>query len=223
MNRLRECIEKFIFEKQEISNEISKIERERNRIAQQRNEEKKNMKYVNADTSKMEAEVSELGRKIAELGNKSQELQRKIDAKSLNIKNEINSEIDGLISEENYKILSIEITKKELEEKITENEAKVKKYELQKNEFYSRFGRMPELSENSKKEIHSHEEECNRAKEKIVGLNKEISNIQESNIVTMDSLDKEQKRAIVNSNIAVKSTSNFISDRFGYHQMCKTK
>ena len=27
----------------------------------------------------------------------------------------------------------------------------------------------------------------------------------------MDSLDKEQKRAIVNSNIAVKSTSNFIS------------
>ena len=41
--------------------------------------------------------------------------------------------------------------------------------------------------------------------------NIEISNIQESNIVTMDSLDKEQKRAIVNSNIAVKSTSNFIS------------
>lgn len=41
--------------------------------------------------------------------------------------------------------------------------------------------------------------------------NIEISNIQESNIITMDSLDKEQKRAIVNSNIAVKSTSNFIS------------
>ncbi len=41
--------------------------------------------------------------------------------------------------------------------------------------------------------------------------NIEISNIQESNIVTMDSLDKEQKRAIVNSNIAVKATSNFIS------------
>ena len=196
MNRLRECIEKFIFEKQEISNEISKIERERNRIAQQRNEEKKNMKYVNADTEKMEAEVSELGRKIAELGDKSQELQRKIDAKSLNIKNEINSEIDGLISEENDKILSIEITKKELEEKITENEAKVKKYELQKNEFYFRFGRMPELSENSKKEIHSHEEECNRAKEKIVELNKEISNIQEkiSELV-------ENKKRFKNNNI----------------------
>lgn len=41
--------------------------------------------------------------------------------------------------------------------------------------------------------------------------NVEISDIKESNIVTMDSLDKEQKRAIVNSNSAVKASSNFIS------------
>lgn len=41
--------------------------------------------------------------------------------------------------------------------------------------------------------------------------NIEISDIKESNIVTMDSLEREQKRAIVNSNCAVKASSNFIA------------
>lgn len=41
--------------------------------------------------------------------------------------------------------------------------------------------------------------------------NIEIENITESNIVTIDPLDKGQKRAIVNSNVSVKSSSNFIS------------
>ena len=39
----------------------------------------------------------------------------------------------------------------------------------------------------------------------------EIQNIQETNIITMDSLDREQKRAIINKNTAVKSSTNFIS------------
>lgn len=41
--------------------------------------------------------------------------------------------------------------------------------------------------------------------------NIEMANIPETNIVTIDSLEKAQKRAIVNSNISVKSSSNFIS------------
>lgn len=41
--------------------------------------------------------------------------------------------------------------------------------------------------------------------------NIEISDIKEFNIVTMDSLEREQKRAIVNSNCAVKASSNFIA------------
>lgn len=41
--------------------------------------------------------------------------------------------------------------------------------------------------------------------------NLEIANIEESKVVTMDSLEKEQKRAIVTSNLAVKSSTNFIS------------
>lgn len=39
----------------------------------------------------------------------------------------------------------------------------------------------------------------------------EIENIEESKVITMDSLDKEQKRAIVSSNIPVKSSTNIIA------------
>ena len=41
--------------------------------------------------------------------------------------------------------------------------------------------------------------------------NVEIQNIPETKVVTMDSLDREQKRAIINKDTAVKSSTNFIS------------
>ncbi len=41
--------------------------------------------------------------------------------------------------------------------------------------------------------------------------NIEIQNITETNIITIDSLDREQKRAIVNKDVSVKSSTNFIS------------
>lgn len=39
----------------------------------------------------------------------------------------------------------------------------------------------------------------------------EIQNIEDTKVVTMDSYDKEQKRAIVSSNLPVKSSTNFIA------------
>lgn len=39
----------------------------------------------------------------------------------------------------------------------------------------------------------------------------EISNIEETKVITMDSLDREQKKAIVTSNVSVKSSTNFIA------------
>ena len=39
----------------------------------------------------------------------------------------------------------------------------------------------------------------------------EISNIEKTKVVTMDSLEKEQKKAIVTSNVSVKSSTNFIA------------
>lgn len=41
--------------------------------------------------------------------------------------------------------------------------------------------------------------------------NIEIENIEDTKVVTMDSLDREQKKAVVTSNIAVKSSTNFIA------------
>ena len=41
--------------------------------------------------------------------------------------------------------------------------------------------------------------------------NIEISNIEESKVITMDSLDREQKQAITKSNLAVKSSTNIIA------------
>lgn len=39
----------------------------------------------------------------------------------------------------------------------------------------------------------------------------EIANIPETKVITIDSLDRQQKRAIVNKNVSVKSSTNFIS------------
>lgn len=39
----------------------------------------------------------------------------------------------------------------------------------------------------------------------------EIQNIEDTKVITMDSLEKEQKRAIVSSDLAVKSSTNFIA------------
>ena len=39
----------------------------------------------------------------------------------------------------------------------------------------------------------------------------EIGNIEETKVITMDSLDKEQKKAIVTSNVSVKSSTKFIA------------
>jgi len=39
----------------------------------------------------------------------------------------------------------------------------------------------------------------------------EIENIEDTKVITFDSLDREQKKAIVNSNTAVKSSTNFIA------------
>ena len=97
MNRIKECIEKFILDKQQLNNEILNIERERNEIAQQRNMKKATMDMNNYDVSR---EVNELGWKIAELGNRSQELQNGINAKYINTKDYINSVIGELILDE---------------------------------------------------------------------------------------------------------------------------
>ena len=68
----------------------------------------------------------------------------------------------------------------------------------------------------SEKEIYAHAIEKNGevylpVSEMADVYDVEIANIEETKVITMDSLDREQKRAIVSSNLAVKSSTNFIS------------
>ena len=147
MNGLREIqdnIIKFICEKDFIQQEIAQIEKQRNELAQKRNELKKS--GIN------NIEVEELGNQIASLGNQSQENQSKLDSISRDVKSQVNLMLDNLVAEGIRKIRKIGEEVTELEDKINKYTERNAKYELQKQEFYLRFGRMPELSENAKKE-----------------------------------------------------------------------
>lgn len=154
MNGLREIqdnIIKFICEKDFIQQEISQIEKQRNELAQKRNELKK------SGTNNIE--VRELGNQIAKLGNQSQENQSKLDSVSRDVKLQVSLMIDNLVAEGIRKIRKIGEEVTELEDKIDKYTERNAKYELQKQEFYLRFGRMPELSEKAIKEKEIQEKE----------------------------------------------------------------
>lgn len=94
LSEIREMIKTFIDEKYQIKKEISKIETKRIELA-----EKRNSKKYSKENMCNDAEVYELGQEISRLGNQSQELQNKLDSKYLQIRNEVNMQIDNLITE----------------------------------------------------------------------------------------------------------------------------
>ena len=68
----------------------------------------------------------------------------------------------------------------------------------------------------SKKEIYAHAINKNGTTYLPISemkdvYNIEIENIEDTKVITMDSLDREEKQAIVTSNLAVKSSTNFIT------------
>ena len=68
----------------------------------------------------------------------------------------------------------------------------------------------------SKKEIYAHAINKNGTTYLPISemkdvYNIEIENIEDTKVITMDSLDREEKQAIVTSNLAVKSSTNFIA------------
>lgn len=184
LEEIQEIIKNFIEEKQQMTGQIIQIENKRMQLANIRNSKKAQAKKINAFTGEVEAEVNALGKEIADLGNQSQELQYKIDSKSIYIKREVTIYFDNQISESIRKIRKIEEIKREIENKVEEQKSKSQKYEIQKNEFFARFGRMPELSENAQKENTIIEQAINEDAEKIKELDikiveeqKELENI----------------------------------------------
>lgn len=166
LEEIREFIRNFVYEKKEIQQQIKNIEEKRIELAQERNNAKK--------TVGNNGVVVELGKQIAELGCKSQELQNKLEYSFKNIKIQAEISIDNLITEEIRKIRKMQEEVFELEEKIKEYSEKNAKYELQKQEFYERFGRIPELSENAQVEIKIQEQHISIIKQDEKRIKNEI-------------------------------------------------
>jgi len=171
LEEIQDCIKSFIDEKVQIQKEIAKIEEKRTQLAQVRNEKKKN------NTENIE--INELGKQISELGNQSQELQNKLDFKVYGVKSQINLIIDNSVAESMRKIRKINDEILELEQKNTNLKERSERYKLQKQEFYLRFGRIPELSENAKKDNEFQEKEAKTRTIKIEKLKKGIEDIKD--------------------------------------------
>lgn len=199
MNRLeeiQEMIKNFIYEKQQMRQEITEIENERNQIAQKRNE----IKSMNGKANKVFAqnaktELVELGNQITKLGNQSQELQNKLNSKYIEVKKQIDIRIDNLISEGIREIRKIEEQKRDIEDKIVSFEGRKAKYAIQRQEFAERFGRVPELSKDAEKDMEIQEQEYLHNKEIIAPLNERIEKKEEE----LSEL-AAYKRAFKNSN-----------------------
>lgn len=169
---IQKIIENFVYEANQIKGQISEIEKERTNLAQERNEKK------NTNKEKYENEISVLGKQISELGIKSQELQNKLDSKFNETKKIVNLTIDNLITEGIRRVRKIDEEQHELEEKISLQRERNAKYEAQKQEFYERFGRMPQLSENAQREDKIQDKQCLSYKMKIEKLEQSIKNME---------------------------------------------
>lgn len=175
---IEKIVNNFLDESKQVKKQISEIENKRTELAQKRNDKKK------ANTNEYMAEINVLGNQISELGNQSQKLQNKLDNKSNEIKKIANLAIENLISEEIRKICKIDEEIQELEERISLQKEREIKYELQKQEFYNRFGRIPELSENAKEEDEIQDKQCQKYRNRLEKVKETFDDI-ELNIVEL--------------------------------------
>lgn len=173
MNRLEEIqgnIKRFINEKEQIQTQITEIEEKRTQLAQQRNEKKK--------LNGRDDEVNKLGEQISDLGNQSQKLQNQIDFNFHETKIKLMLMIDNLVWENVRKIRIINQQIQELEEKISNKRERDARYQLQRQEFFAKFGRMPELSERAQKENELQEKEITKCELEIVQMREQIGQIE---------------------------------------------
>ena len=172
LEEIKKIIKNFVYESKELKTQISEIEKERTQLANERNEKKQ---YNSNDYT---VEISVLGNQISELGNKSQELQNKLNAKFNDVKKIVNLTIDNIITDKIRKIRKMDEEKEDIESKIAIQNGKDIQYEARKQEFFERFGRMPELSKNAQKEEEVQEEQILFDKTKIEEINNCITNIE---------------------------------------------
>lgn len=173
LEEIQKTIENFAEESKQTKQQIAQIEKKRVHLAHERN----GMKKHNA--ASWSVEINVLGNQITELGNQSQELQNKLDAKYNEVKKVVNLMVDNQVAENIRKINKLDEEIQELETNISEQNEIRAKYEAQKQEFYERFGRIPELSENAVEEEKIQEQKCEQAKGKIECAQEIIGGIKE--------------------------------------------
>lgn len=171
---IQKIVKNFVEESKQAKQQIIEIENERNNLAQERNEKKE------ANIQENLAKINELGKQISKLGNQSQELQNKLDKRFFEVKKLVNLMIDNQITEEMRKIRKINEIKEEYIERVSLQEERNARYEMQKQEFFERFGRMPELSENAKQEDTIQDKQCLKYKEKTEEKQIQIEECQEN-------------------------------------------
>ena len=96
VEKIKELVNQFNIEKQQLSKKIAEIEAQRTILAQIRN----NKKAIRDNSFESQEEIKQLGLKISELGNESQKLQDDINAKSINLKQQICEIISQILAEE---------------------------------------------------------------------------------------------------------------------------
>ena len=183
-----EEIKKFKEQCQEQKKQISEIEIKRNQLAEQRNSAKKN-----AVTESDWQNINDLGKEISNLGNQSQELQKQVDRETLESKKQIISKIDNLIAEEIRKARLINEQIQEIEDDNKVHQERKVRYEIQKQEFYKRFGREPEFSEETREEISKLTEKFKKSQKEIIKLENRVNEI-ESGIQQMANIKEDFKR-----------------------------
>ena len=196
LDMVKEEIKEFSKQSQIKKRQIVEIENKRTQLAEQRNFAKKN-----AVTESDWQNINELGREISNLGNQSQELQKQVDREILESKQQIISKIDNIIAEEIRKARLINEQIQEFEENNQNEQEKKIRYEIQKQEFYERFGRIPEFSDETKEELEKLSQRCEKNQEEIKKLEARVNEI-EDNILEMANVRQDFKNGNLQNIIA---------------------
>ena len=186
LEEIKKIIKNFDYEAEQSKLKISQIENERMQLANERNEKKHD------STTNYIDEINELGHQISELGNKSQELQNKLDTKFNDVKKIVDLTIDNIITDKIRKIRKMDEEKQELEIENSKRTEKNAKYEIKKQEFFERFGRVPELSKKAQKEEEIQEKQNIFSKTKIEDIRRSITNM-ETELVDLASIKRNFK------------------------------
>lgn len=183
LEEIKKIIKNFIYESQQIEEQITEIENKRIQLA-----EEKKKATIDGDISN----ANEFRNSIIELGNKSQELQNKLYYRFNEVKKIVNITIDNLITDRIRKIRKMDEEKQELEKQILSQTGTNVEYEARIQEFFERFGRVPELSEKAQKKEEIQDNKTTLYKNEIRNIEDSIINM-ENELTVLATIKRDVK------------------------------